>query len=258
MSLPPFRLNSDPAIEVANISESLLVRINRMNLFAHRPQYRERWNLGPDKDLGPNWHADRVRHIHRGLGGIAQPVIASIADNADDLKPAVASGGHQSKRRLALQFGYTDFAPDGVAVRKILASQGLIDDRELGAVHRLAFIPDSALQQRNSKHREIRRTDEVDPRFLLFCRRLAGNLETLLPSIVWGRGIGRKPRGNNFRHRTNLLQELIEVASPGLPCRVSVVMHRDADRHNVVRIIAKVHKHHAHEALHRNARPGQQ
>src|SRR6267143_3937795 len=177
MSLSPFRLNSDPTIEIANVPESLLVRINRMNLFAHGPQYRERWNLGPHKNLGPNRHADRIRHIHGGLGGIAQPVVASIAHDPNNLKPAVTSRRHQSKRRFALQFGHADFAPDGVAVRKILASQGLIDDRELGAVYRLAFIPDPSLQQRNTKHREIPRTDEVDPRFLLLCRRLAGNLE---------------------------------------------------------------------------------
>src|SRR5260370_2528695 len=209
MPLSPFRLNSDPAIEVANIPEGLLVRINGMNLLAHGTQYRERWKPGPHKNLRLHRHADRVRHIHGGLRGIAQSVVPSVADNANDLEPAIAPVGHQSKRRLALQFGHTDFAPNGVAIRKILASQRLIDDREFGTVYRLAFVPDAPLHETNTQHPEIRGTDEVDPRVLLFCGRLAGSREALIPSVVSRRGIGRKARGINFRHRTDLLQQLI-------------------------------------------------
>src|ERR1700741_962309 len=83
VSLCPFRLQFDPAIEIANIPERLLVRINSMNLFADSAEYREWRDPGPDEDLCPNAQHDRVWHKHGGLDGIAQAIIAGIADDAD-------------------------------------------------------------------------------------------------------------------------------------------------------------------------------
>src|SRR6266478_4592693 len=217
MSLLPFLLRGDPAIEVANFSYGLLVRIHGMNLLAYSAKHGERRNPSSDEDLGPNRHPDRIRHIHGWLGGVAQAIIARIADNANHLKPTVARGNSERKRRLAFQFGHTDFAANRIAVGKILASQRLINQGEFGAVHRLGFIPESSLQQRDMKDGEILGADEVDTRPLLFRHGLSGNLEVLFPSAAWRGGICRKPGGNDFRHRTDFLQELIEVRSPGLP-----------------------------------------
>src|SRR5467141_4171155 len=153
-----------------------------MNLSADSAEYGERRDSGSNEDLGPDRHPDRVRHIHGGLGGIAQAVIARIADNANHLKPTVAPGNRERKRRLAFHLGHTDLAANRIAVRKILVSQGLINQGELGAVHRLAFIPDSSLQQRDVKHGEILGADEVDARPLLFRHWLSGNLEALFPA----------------------------------------------------------------------------
>src|SRR6266481_373156 len=187
MSLLPFLLRSDPAIEIANVSYGLLVRINRMNLFADSAEHGERRDPGSNEDLGPNRHPDRVRHIYSGLGGIAQAVIARIAHDANHLKPTVAPGNRERKGRLGFQLGHAELAANGIAVRKILASQGLINQGELGAVHGLAFIPDSSLQQRDVKYGEILGADEVDARPLLFGHWLAGNLEALFPAAA-GRG----------------------------------------------------------------------
>src|SRR6266478_282191 len=228
MSLLPFLLRGDPAIEIANVSYGLLVRIHRMNLFADSTKHGEWWDPGADEDLSPNRHPDRVRHIYGGLGGIAQAVIARIADNANHLKPTVAPGNRERKRRLAFQFRNAKLAANCIAVRKILVSQRLINQGEFGAVHRLAFIPDSSLQQRDVKYGEILGADEVDARPLLFGHWLAGNLEALFPSTVWRGSICRKPGGNNFRRGTDFLQKLIEVRSPGLPRCVGVVVHRDS------------------------------
>src|SRR5712664_4557498 len=164
-----------------------------MNLFADSTKHRERRDPGSNEDLGPNRHPDRVRHIHGGLGGIAQAVIARIADDANHLKPTVAPGNRERKRRLALQLGHADLAANRIAVRKILASQGLINQGELGAVHRLGFIPESSLQQRDMKYGEILGADEVDARPLLFRHWLAGNLEALFLTAAWRSCIGRKP-----------------------------------------------------------------
>src|SRR6266850_1653328 len=258
MSLLPFLLRGDPAIEIANVSYGLLVRIHRMNLFADSAEHGERRDSGSNEDLGPNRHPDRVRKIHGGLGGIAQAVVARIADDANHLKPTVALGNSERKRRLAFQLGHAELAANGIAVRKILASQGLINQSELGAVHRLAFIPESSLQQRDVKYGEVLGADEVDAGSLLFRHWLAGNLEALFPAAAGRGGIGRKPGGDDFRHSSDLLQELTKVRSPSLPGCVGVVMHWDSHGHRVVRVIAKVHTHHAHEALHRNASPRKQ
>src|SRR6266481_2374666 len=115
MSLLPFLLRGDPAIEIANVSYGLLVRIHRMNLFADSTKHGEWWDPGSDEDLSPNRHPDRVRHIYSGLGGIAQAVIARIADNANHLKPAVAPGDRERKRRLALHLGHAELAANGNA-----------------------------------------------------------------------------------------------------------------------------------------------
>src|SRR5712664_3060212 len=228
MSLLPLLLRGDPAIEIANISDGLLVRIHRMNLFADSAEHGKRRYPGSNEDLGPNRHPDRVRYIYGGLGGIAQAVIARIADDANHLKPAVAPGNCERKRRLAFHLGHADLAANGIAVRKILASQGLINQGELGAVHRLRFIPESSLQQRDVKYSEILGADEVDARPLLFRHWLSGNLEALFPAAAWRSCIGRKPGGDDFRHSSDLLQELIEICSPGLPRCVGVVVHRDS------------------------------
>src|SRR5439155_27163710 len=120
---------------------------------------------------------------------IAEAVVAGITNDADYLEPTVAPGHRKLKRRLALQFGRANLAADGLAIRKILASQDFIDNRELGSVRYLALIPDAPLQQRNAKYGEILWTDEVDPRALLFCHWLAGDFQSVLPAIVWRRGI---------------------------------------------------------------------
>src|SRR5229473_1626921 len=228
MPLLPFLLRGDPAIEIANVFYGLLVRIHGMNLFADSAEHGERRDPSSDEDLGPNRHPDRVWHIYSGLGGIAQAVIARIADNANYLKPTVATGNRERKRRLAFQLGHAELAANGIAVRKILAGQRLINQGEPGAVHRLAFIPDSSLQQRDMKHSEILEADEVDARPLLLRHWLAGNLEALFPPAAWRGGICRKPGRNNFRRSTDLLKELVEVRSPGLPRCVGVVVHRDS------------------------------
>src|ERR1700730_7274470 len=101
MSLLPFLLRGDPAIEVANVSYGLLVRIHNMNLLADSAKHGERRNPGSDEDLGPNRHPDGVRPLHGRFGGIPQAVIARIADNANHLKPTVAPGNCKRKRRLA-------------------------------------------------------------------------------------------------------------------------------------------------------------
>ena len=62
-----------------------------------------------------------------GHDGIAQAIVAGIADYANHLKPTVAPGDGQLKRWLAFQFGHADLVANGIAVRKIFASQGLID-----------------------------------------------------------------------------------------------------------------------------------
>src|SRR5213079_1351605 len=54
MSLRPFRLSGDPAVEIANISDRLLVRINSMNPLADGAEDGERRNPGAPEDLGPN------------------------------------------------------------------------------------------------------------------------------------------------------------------------------------------------------------
>src|SRR6266850_2260199 len=106
MSLLPFLLRGDPAIEIANVSYGLLVRINCMNLFADRSEHGERRDSGSNEDLGPDRHPDRVRYIHGGLGGITQAVIAGITDDADHLKPTIAAGNRERKRRFAFQLGH--------------------------------------------------------------------------------------------------------------------------------------------------------
>src|SRR5229473_117038 len=228
MPLLPFLLRGDPAIEIANVSYGLLVRINRMNLFADSAEHGERRNPSSDEDLGPNRHPDRVQHIYGGLGGIAQAVIARIADDANHLKPTIAPGNCERKRRLAFQLGHAELAANRAAVREILPSQGLINQSELGAVHGFGFIPESSLQQRDMKYGEILGADEIDARPLLFGRWLSGNLEALFPAAAWRGGICRKSGGNDFRHSSDLLQELVEVRSPSLPGCVGVVVHRDS------------------------------
>src|ERR1700730_16524463 len=127
MSLFPFRLRGNPSVEIANISRCLLVRINSVNLFANSAEYREWRNLGSDEDLRILRHHDCVRHKQGRLDGIAQPIVAGIADNANNLKPTVAPGDGQVKGRLALQRGHTDLAANGFAIRKELTGQSLID-----------------------------------------------------------------------------------------------------------------------------------
>jgi len=52
--------------------------------------------------------------------------------------------GDRVKRSFTLSSG-TRSRCNGVSIRKYLASQGLVDQCELGSVQRLAFIPDSSL-----------------------------------------------------------------------------------------------------------------
>src|SRR5882672_7586587 len=117
MSLLPLLLRGDPTIEIANVSYGLLVRIHRMNLFADSAEHGERRDSGSNEDLGPNRHPDRVRKIHGGFGGIAQAVVARIADDANHLKPTVAPGNSERKRRLAFQLGHAELAADRKSTR---------------------------------------------------------------------------------------------------------------------------------------------
>src|ERR1700687_620116 len=151
MSLLPFLLRRDPAIEVANVSYGLLVRIHGMNLLADSAKHGKGGDPVSKENWGPARHPDRVRQIYSRLGGIAQAVIARIAHDTNHLKPTVAPGKPERTRKVAFQFGHADVAPDRITVRKIWASQRLINQGELGAVHRLAFIPRSSLQQRDMK-----------------------------------------------------------------------------------------------------------
>src|SRR5258706_9396892 len=143
--------------------------------------------------------------------------MARIADDANDLKPTVAPGNRERKRRLALQLGHADLAANRITVRKILASQRLINQGELGAVHRLGLIPESSLQQRDMKYGEILGADEVDARPLLFRDRLAGNLEALFPATAWRGIISGKLGENDFGRSSNLVQERSEVRAPDFP-----------------------------------------
>src|SRR5258708_33514938 len=104
MSLSPFRLRFDPAIEIADISFSLLVRVNSVNLFADRMEHREGRDPGSDKDLGPNGHHDRVWHKHGRLDGIEPSIIAGIAAVAHHLQPTLAPGDGWEQWRPGLQF----------------------------------------------------------------------------------------------------------------------------------------------------------
>jgi len=79
MFLLPFRLTFDPAIEIANITVRLLVRINFVNLFADSVEYRERWDHGSDENLRENRHHDGVRHIYRGHYRVAKAIVDLIA-----------------------------------------------------------------------------------------------------------------------------------------------------------------------------------
>src|SRR5437899_12029332 len=126
MSLLPLLLRGDPAIEIANVSYGLLVRINRMNLFADSAEHGKRRDPGSNEDLGPDRHPDRVRYIHGGLGGIAQAVIARIAGDANNLKPAVVLGHCERQRTLAFHMGQAAAAAYGIAFDMIAVRQGLV------------------------------------------------------------------------------------------------------------------------------------
>ena len=51
--------------------------------------------------------------------------------------------------------------------------------------------------------------------------------------------------------------QLFEVGGALRPCLVRTVMHRDADRHDVVRVVAERRVHQAHEAFDGRAGAGQ-
>ena len=74
----------------------------------------------------------------------------------------------------------------------------------------------------------------------LLARGTPENLEGLLPTVGGRRGVRRDPRRHHFRHGLNARQELIEVSGPVLPTDVGVLVHRDADRHDVVRIVSQI------------------
>ena len=146
---------------------------------------------------------------------------------------------------------------DGVAVRPILPRHGLVDYREACAAHGFRMIPDSALCQGNAEDGEVFGTDEVEARLRLFPV-VPHDFDSGIVAIRWWRGVGRNAGGDDFRHRSDLRAELLEVFGAVLPGNVGVVVYGNRDRHRASRVVAEIGLHEPEETLARGARHGEQ
>ena len=116
----------DPAVEIAH-AHHLLLAIDADQLGAHVAQDRQRRHPRAHQDLREHPHLQRVGHVERRPDRIAQAVVARVGDDADDLQPPVAAGGHRRIRRLVLHVREPELPSDDVAVRPVLPGHRLVD-----------------------------------------------------------------------------------------------------------------------------------
>ncbi len=77
---------------------------------------------------------------------------------------------------------------------KVLANEGLVDQRKRSAPRHFALLPEASLNQWDMEDSEILRAYKVCPRFLLFSRVLTQDLERLRPPVARWRGVGGNAR----------------------------------------------------------------
>ena len=95
-----------------------------------------------------------VRDEDFGKDRIAQAVIPVVVHDADNLQPGVGARGCKVVRWLIFDGGDFQGVANGVAVGKVDAGHGLVDDGDFRGIVIFAFIPNSALSKRNAEEWE--------------------------------------------------------------------------------------------------------
>src|SRR5437868_923527 len=101
------------------------------------------------------------------LDRLAEPIVASVADDAHNPNPGIAFRNSQLKGRLAFQFGNTELTANRVPIWEIALCHVFADDCNPISATGLRLIEEPSLQQRNVEHRKVFRTNEVQRRALL-------------------------------------------------------------------------------------------
>jgi hypothetical protein len=143
----PLRITLEGFAESGGAFGDLLIGSNRSDCGANGVQVGKRIALGADEELRVGRHQRGVWDIDRRLDGSAETVVAAIADDADDLAPAI--DGRRSGEEGAGVAGdvRVDLLTDAHA---ILPREALVHDGDRAALAIFGGAPDSAGEQRNA------------------------------------------------------------------------------------------------------------
>src|SRR5690348_4923518 len=82
----PLRFAHDPMVKVADVSNGLLIRVNRIYFGSNCVQQRQGRSLGPHKNLSVHSHRDGIGNESFRKNGLIEPVIQLVCYYANDQK----------------------------------------------------------------------------------------------------------------------------------------------------------------------------
>jgi hypothetical protein len=154
-------VEDEGAVEAAG--GDLLVGSDGCDGAANGMQVGEWIALGADEELQVGQHHGGVRKVDGGHDGAIYAVVASIADNSDDLMPGGALSGGDLKAILTCETGNAQLSAQRIGRGKIARRESAIDDGGEVSAGVFICIPDATAEaagyeaQRNTAGRPASR-----------------------------------------------------------------------------------------------------
>jgi len=119
----------------------LLIGINGFDRGANPVESRQGRSMGAHKNLRPNAHHERERHINRRPDWLPQSIVPGIGNHADDLHPVVAVRYGLQVWRFTLQIRETQLLANRIALRPILPRKSLVNHAQACPAHWFRAVP---------------------------------------------------------------------------------------------------------------------